>query len=116
MTDKTSFNPADGSPETAIQMAVIISEHGTPAQKMSLRGLKPHGCYNRAPYQSTVTVQDGHYPGTINTDGTLPATPKFRVIENPMTKECQYTRSQKTNGDPRCEGCTWKSNNPDLEY
>lgn len=75
-----------------------------------------NGCYNHKPYAQRVLVQDGfttirHGRG-FNDGGTR--APRMVWIDNPMSKECDYTQHVKTNGDPGCTGCIWKTNNPTI--
>ncbi len=59
------------------------------------RPANPNGCYNRAPFKTTVHVADGRMP-----DGhSFP----FR-----MAMDCQYTLSDLGQKDPRCVGCRWR--------
>lgn len=59
-----------------------------------------YGCYNRAPFKETIWVQDGWY------DTTVRMQPRMVQIPDPMSKECNYS---KTHPDPRCEGCRWNT-------
>jgi hypothetical protein len=77
-----------------------------------------YGCHNREPFTTRVLVQDGvEEPPVDEGWGWYSAKPRYRFIELRTDHfDCCYTRSEKTNGDPQCEGCKWKSTNPDLEY
>lgn len=54
------------------------------------RPANPNGCYNRAPFKTTVAMPDGH---------SFP----FR-----MAMDCQYSLSDLGQKDPRCMGCRWR--------
>lgn len=79
----------------------------------------PHPCYNRAPFKDKLLVQDGYYVPLLDypdPTGAYPVTPRKVLIDDRNSKDCQYTQSKKTNGDPRCTkdgvDCPWKSLNP----
>jgi len=56
-----------------------------------------HGCHNRLPLSHVAHVQTGwEYCGQSRT-------PAMQWIRDPMTKECQYSKSK--TDDPRCAGC-----------
>jgi len=75
---------------------------------------KLHGCHNRPAPSKLIIVQDG-WNEWFNDDCYTPGrTAKYKYIPDPMTKECQYTRSAKTNNDPQCAGCRWRAETPDL--
>lgn len=80
-----------------------------------------YGCFNREPFTPVMRVQNGYatsYVHDIPSGKTTPAGEVRVLIDVPLRTayyDCQYTRSKKTNGDRECNGCKWKSNNPDLE-
>ncbi len=58
-----------------------------------------NGCYNRAPLKTTALVQSGW----VNDDFYYKSRKPLMVeIPDPMTKDCQYS---KTHNDPKCKGC-----------
>ena len=61
-----------------------------------------YGCFNRPPLRGIVQVQSGYKCG-----GSDSRMPHMVLIENPMTKDCQYQKSDKYN-DPGCMGCAHK--------
>lgn len=63
-----------------------------------------NGCFNRAPLQTRVIVQSGHFM-----DGVT-RYPRMVSIPDPMTKECQYTKNEIGRADKGCDGCVWKQN------
>jgi hypothetical protein len=67
--------------------------------------LPRNGCYDRAPLQNEVWVRTGWFGFHSFNDGTVLKQPKFTKIANPMTKDCQYSR---TTADLRCDGCVWQ--------
>ena len=118
---KTTFNPAEGSPATADQMAAIMLLHGTDKQKklaeLHAVGIRPHGCYDRKPLGKTIWVQDGYQTVMSRDDGSVLRAPVYKQVTTEWNDDgrCQYTKSKKTNGDPSCHGCIWKATNPDME-
>lgn len=64
-----------------------------------------HGCYDRAPLNETVVVQDGW---TSSGQAATTRLPKLVTLPNPLTKECQYTKSNMGKTDPKCVGCKWR--------
>lgn len=69
---------------------------------MSSPPLPRNGCFNRLALVPFVVAQDGwRYNVTSDHDRI----PELRLINNPMSKDCQYS---KTTADERCDGCKWK--------
>jgi hypothetical protein len=62
-----------------------------------------HGCFNRAPFASSVPVQDGWYM-----DGYT-RTPRMVPMPFRMSPTCNYTHTDLGAADKRCTGCTHKS-------
>ena len=60
-----------------------------------------YGCFNRAPLETRVIVQDGW----IDDDHTR--MPLMVNWPDPMTKTCNYQADDKYN-DPQCQGCKHK--------
>jgi hypothetical protein len=77
--------------------------------------MSAYGCFNRKPFKLVLFVQDGYQDLIDEGWGHYTRKPDYVKIDNRATYDCQYTRSKKTNGDPQCTGCKWKSTNPDLE-
>ena len=64
-----------------------------------------NGCFNRAPFDSTITQQDGWcktQPGGATKWPVLVETP------HQMAKDCQYTHSALGQADKGCIGCGWR--------
>jgi hypothetical protein len=74
---------------------------------------KRHSCYNRADFKQKIIVQKGWGDWFYNGFGEPSRCALYEEIDNPMTKDCQYTKSAKTNGDPQCAGCTRKQTIPE---
>lgn len=66
--------------------------------------MKLNSCHNREPLQETVIVQEG-WNYCRDGFGNPVRSAVLREIPNPMTKDCQYS---KTTADARCAGCKWK--------
>lgn len=73
-----------------------------------------NGCWNHKPYVPMLEVKDGFMPATDDA-GVWTVQQRVIEIENKMSRECDYTQHKKTNGDPRCADCIWKTNNPTIE-
>lgn len=61
-----------------------------------------YGCNDRKPLKQTVTVQDGY---------TTTKAARFDhmvTIPDPMTKDCQYTKTDLGQQDPKCFNCNWR--------
>lgn len=58
-----------------------------------------NGCFNRAPYKNLMTINEVRGP-----HGVLVNAIPFR-----MSPDCQYTKSELGQKDPRCDGCSWRS-------
>jgi hypothetical protein len=58
-----------------------------------------YGCHNREPLNDLVTVQAGwqSHQGS--------RTPVLITITDPMTKDCQYTKTPQGQADPGCQRC-----------
>lgn len=69
--------------------------------------MKLNACHNRNPFKERMVVQDGWYM-----DGYT-RTPRMIAIDNPMSKDCQYSKDPMGYGqqDKGCEGCKWKASN-----
>lgn len=66
------------------------------------RRMKPNGCHNRAPYKSSVVVQDGwEYMGSTRI-------PIVKEVPFVMTTDCNYKTTELGKNDERCNGCKWK--------
>lgn len=63
--------------------------------------LPRNGCYNRAPLRDSVMAQDGYH----NDPTAAFRNPRMVQIPDPMSKDCQYSR---TTADERCDGCKWR--------
>ena len=61
-----------------------------------------YGCFNRPPLVGVVQVQSGYKYG-----GSDSRIPLMVLIDNPMTKTCQYQKDDKYN-DPGCVECEHK--------
>lgn len=79
-----------------------------------MRTQRLNGCHNHLPYADKVWVQDGWEEIKYAVHGKLTTsrTPVMKLIPNPMKKECDYTTHIKTNGDPGCNACIWKTDQP----
>lgn len=66
--------------------------------------MRPYGCRDRAPLEPHAVVQDGWLEQ--DGGGYWTRMPVLVQIPDPMTKDCQYS---KTHQDPRCEGCKHKN-------
>ena len=64
--------------------------------------LGPYGCHNRKPLAESLRVQDGWFDYEDD-EGRIYRVPRMITINNPMTKECQYSAAH---DDPRCTGCS----------
>ena len=64
--------------------------------------MRLNGCHNREPLSANVVVPDGWLQ-----DGRYTRKQKIKVIPDPMTKDCQYSKFDKYN-DPQCAGCKWQ--------
>lgn len=62
-----------------------------------------HGCFDRAPLQKTLEVQDGWGPA----DAERPwlQARDMKVIASPFEDRCHYTHTALGQTDPRCRGC-----------
>lgn len=71
--------------------------------KTSRTGLVLHGCHtdNGHNRRSTHAVKDG-----LVSVGIGVVAYKVRMINDPMTRECQYTVSRDGLTDKACDGCT----------
>lgn len=56
------------------------------------------GCYDRAPLQNKLKVQDGWIWETAHV-----RVPRMIEIADPMSKQCQHTKHAPN--DPGCSGC-----------
>lgn len=72
---------------------------------MSSPPLPRNGCYNRWPLTDSVIVQTGWGKPFKDGAGIIYRTALHAEIDNPMSKDCQYS---KTTRDERCDGCAWK--------
>lgn len=63
-----------------------------------------YGCYNRKPLVDTVIVRFGYGELIDEGWGNFSRVAVLAEIPNPMTKDCQYS---KTTLDQRCAGCKW---------
>lgn len=61
-----------------------------------------NGCYNRPALRTERIVQDGW---TLSGWDWKPI--RIRIAD-PMTKDCQYTKTELGKVDKGCEGCAWK--------
>lgn len=61
---------------------------------------KMNGCHNRKPLNTHAVVQFGW----IN-KGIFKIPHMIKIID-PMTKDCQYQKLNKT--DPKCDECKWR--------
>ena len=65
-----------------------------------------YGCHNRAPYKSHYYAPDRIY----RPDDTFYIV--LKKVDYEMSIDCQYTKTGHqlafVDGDPMCEGCTWK--------
>ena len=62
-----------------------------------------YGCHNRAPFNESLMVQDGYFPADAD----------YRVqrmvkIPDPMTKDCQFSKTELGKIDPKCNNCNWR--------
>lgn len=62
-----------------------------------------YGCFNRKPFNPTITAQDGTY----NIHGII--TPRMVELPFVMSPDCQYSRSELGQVDGKCLGCKWKA-------
>lgn len=69
---------------------------------MTTPGAK-NGCFNHPPYDKVVLVQFGWSRAEMNSRN-----PVMKLISNPNSKDCQYSRSAQRADDPKCQGCKWK--------
>lgn len=62
-----------------------------------------NGCHNRAPLREEIRMQDGwsRYGGDAYRVAAM------RTYPVPMTKECQYTKTELGKVDAGCDGCKW---------
>lgn len=77
-----------------------------------------HGCFNRAPFKESLTVQDGHKRLAVKSysqageDGgdTMRhiRVPNIVAIPFDNSRECNYTLSELGQADPKCVGCNWR--------
>lgn len=66
--------------------------------------MRKPGCFNRAPFKESVTVQDG-YTHSPNATTRLP---KMVKVPFGMEMTCQYTQTTLGRIDESCNGCKWK--------
>ncbi len=68
-----------------------------------------NGCHDRAPFASTLTVQDG-WTSEPSPLGFESSTRMPVMVEVPFRNEptCQYVNSPMGKADPQCSGCRWK--------
>lgn len=72
-----------------------------------------HGCHNRPPLLDVVLVQEGlSFPRQIS-EASYVRDKVYVKVDNPMTKDCQYSRSAKVHQDPACKDCIHHQPNPD---
>ena len=62
-----------------------------------------NGCHNRAPLREEIRTQDGW-----NGYGSAYRIAEMRTYPVPMTKECQYTKTELGKVDAGCDGCKWR--------
>lgn len=62
-----------------------------------------YGCNNREPLNDLVTVQTG-WRETVSL-GSPSRVPVLKSIPDPMTKDCQYTKTAIGQADAGCQGC-----------
>lgn len=68
---------------------------------------RPH-CYNRAPYTTTLSVQDGYVVEHIQ--GNVVQLPKLVAIPWAFTDECKASSSgEAARLKMNCKGCKWES-------
>jgi hypothetical protein len=62
-----------------------------------------YGCFDRAPYLTSMPVADGHFM-----DGYT-RTPRMVAMPFRMSKDCNYTTTELGQKDEKCHGCKWKA-------
>lgn len=65
-----------------------------------------HGCHNRKPIRSDIVVQQG-WEYEWKGFNSLTRKPLLATMPDPMTKDCQYSKSSPN--DPSCADCKWKA-------
>ena len=61
-----------------------------------------NGCRNRAPYVTSILMQDGWI------DDFRTRTPRMVAVPFRMERDCQYTLTDLGRKDTRCTGCKWR--------
>jgi len=66
------------------------------------------GCFNREPFDTSTTVQDGWHLVAWGADG-FTRTPNMVEVPFRMEPTCQFTHTELGQADKRCDGCKWRA-------
>jgi hypothetical protein len=64
-----------------------------------------YGCHNRKPYKNSLEVQTGWFSEFARGHTR---TPNMEFSPFRMERDCQYTKTDLGQADPKCAGCKWR--------
>lgn len=73
---------------------------------------KPYGCHNRTPFADATVMQDG-WATAFDIHGNPRRMAMYRMAPFRMARDCRYTHTTLGQADPRCTGCTHRTDNPE---
>ena len=65
-----------------------------------------YGCHNREPFHPYHHAQDGYHP--MSKPEAASRLPNIIKVPHVMTSECQYTKTELGQTDPKCVDCKHK--------
>lgn len=82
---------------------MVIAQSSNPRRYDGRMTKSTYGCHNRKPLRDTALVQQGWARIDYHVEARHTVS-----IQDEMTKECQYRKTELGKVDPKCEGCKWR--------